>query len=293
MVDKAEGRVMDFEVARRTIDYLLEARHIFSESSVIWEFIGGEPLLEIGLIDRIADYAKVRMYELEHPWFDNYRFSLTTNGLLYDARPVQAFIAKNRLHLDIGLTIDGAPEKHDLNRVFPDGRGSYESVRRRIPLWLEQFPMATTKVTVSHDDLPHVRESVLHIFGLGVRHININCVFEPVWQPGDDAVLEAQLRDLADELVARGLHLTHSCSFFSREIGRPLEPTVDNRNWCGAGKMLAVDYRGDFYPCTRYAEFCLTRRPPRRVGSCYHGILPDRLRPFLSLDRSWFYGAGT
>ena len=51
---------MGFDVAKRTIDYLVSDRERFYEPSVVWEFIGGEPFLEIDLIDRITDYAKRR-----------------------------------------------------------------------------------------------------------------------------------------------------------------------------------------------------------------------------------------
>ena len=37
---------------------------------------------------------------------------------------------------------------------------------RNIPLWLEQFPDAGTKVTISSADIPYIKESVLHRNGL-------------------------------------------------------------------------------------------------------------------------------
>ena len=115
---------MDFEVARATIDYLLRERQTFDARSIIFDFIGGEPLLEIDLIDRISDYAKLRMFETDHPWFDSYRFSFSTNGLLYGKDKVQCYIAKNRSHISICISIDGTKRKHDAQRVFPNGKGS-------------------------------------------------------------------------------------------------------------------------------------------------------------------------
>lgn len=32
---------------------------------------------------------------------------------------------------------------------------------------------------------------------------------------------------------------------------------ADNRNWCGAGRMLSIDAGGNFYPCTRFAQYSL------------------------------------
>jgi uncharacterized protein len=282
---KNKNRKMTFEVARATIDTLLRDRRTFWERSVVFDFIGGEPFLEIDLIDRICDYAKLRMYEAGHPWFDSYRFSLSTNGLLYGTDKVQRFLAKNSRHLSIGISIDGNRAKHDTQRVFADGSGSYDAVARNIPLWLEQFPGASTKATVSHDDLPHIKDSVIHLFELGIPTVMINVVFEDVWQDGDDDVFEAQLRALADHIVGNGLDRGHSCSFFSRDIGGPLDDDNDN-NWCGAGKMLAVDGDGNFFPCVRFAPYALTQRSGRAIGNCFDGIDRNRLRPFLALTRS-------
>lgn len=62
---------MTFATAKQGIDYVLEHREIYKEDSVIWEFIGGEPFLEIELMNRICDYIKTRLFELNHPWFNS------------------------------------------------------------------------------------------------------------------------------------------------------------------------------------------------------------------------------
>jgi len=284
LVGKNKAHKMDFEVARATIDYLLRERTVFNNRSVIFDFIGGEPLLEIDLIDRICDYAKLRMFELDHPWFNSYRLSFSTNGLLYGKDKVQRFIAKNRNHISIGISIDGTRRKHDSQRVFPNGRGSYDKVVRAIPLWLSQFPTAQTKATVSHDDLPYIKESVAHLFSLGIRNVAINTVFEDVWQDGDDDLLEEQLRKLADYMIDNELTRDHVCTFFAKDIGHPMDPNNDN-NWCGAGKMLSVDGDGNFYPCNRFTGFSLQGKPARIIGNCYRGIDSNKLRPFLALTR--------
>ena len=284
LVGKNKARKMDFEVARAAADYLLRERALFNSKSIVFDFIGGEPLIEIELIDRICDYLKLRMFELDHPWFDSYRFSFSTNGLLYGKSKVQRFIAKNRSHLSIGISVDGTKRKHDSQRVFPNGRGSYDRVVRNIPLWLRQFPNASTKATVSHDDLPFIKESVAHLFGLGIKNVAINVVFEDVWQEGDEALFEDQLMQLADYIIDNGLYHDRVCTFFTKGIGEPVDPDNDN-NWCGAGRMLSVDGDGNFYPCNRFTGFSLQNKPARTIGNCYTGIDRNRLRPFLALTR--------
>lgn len=169
LVGKNEKERMPFEVAKAAIDYVLDRENDpnFAYESVIWDFIGGEPFLEIDLIDKICDYIKQELFRRNHHWFNSYRFSFSTNGINYASEKVQRFIEKNRQHLSIGITIDGTRRKHDLNRIWKgDGpeRGSYDDVVRNIPLWQSQFPGDGTKVTISSADIPYICESVLHLY---------------------------------------------------------------------------------------------------------------------------------
>lgn len=285
LVGKNAHEKMPFDVAKKAIDYILSNRELFNEPSVVFDFIGGEPLLEIELIDKICDYLKLQMYLLEHPWFESYRFNFSTNGLMYADTMVQKFITKNLDHISMGITIDGTQRKHDSQRIYKNGKGSYQDVVKCIPLWLEQFPNSGTKVTVGSDDLPYISESVLHLYSLGIKEVNINCVFEKVWKEGDDLLFEEQLLQLADEIINKKLYENHSCSFFIDSIGKPLDKKLDNQNWCGAGRMLSIDAKGDFYPCTRFAAYSLRSKQAIIIGNINDGINTNKLRPFLTLDR--------
>lgn len=289
LVGKNEKERMTWEIAKAAIDYILDHETDFREESVIWDFIGGEPFLEIDLIDKICDYIKLELFRRNHHWFNSYRFSFSTNGINYDSEKVQSFIAKNGSHISIGITIDGTQRKHDMNRIWKGNgpeRGSYIDVVRNIPLWLSQFANAGTKVTISSADIPYIKESVLHLYSLGIHEININVVFEEIWQEGDDKLFENQLIELADTIIENECYKENACSFFSELIGRPLDPIADNQNWCGAGRMLAIDAAGNFYPCTRFAAYSLREKSPIIIGNIHDGIDSNKLRPFLTLDRT-------
>ncbi len=288
LVGKNSKERMPWEVAKQAIDYILDHEAEMDEESVVWDFIGGEPFLEIDLIDRICDYLKKEMFRRNHHWFNSYRFSFSTNGINYDSDKVQRFIKKNISHLSIGITIDGTKVKHDLNRIYKgDGpeRGSYDDVVRNIPLWQEQFPGDGTKVTISSPDIPYVKDSVLHLYALGIHEVNINCVFENVWKEGDDLLFEDQLVQLADAIIDGGYYEDFVCSFFTEHLGKPMDCRLQNQNWCGAGMMLAVDAEGNFYPCTRFAQYSLRSKKAWIIGNVRDGIDKNRLRPFLTLDR--------
>lgn len=297
LVGKNSKERMTWEVAKQAIDYILAHEEDMQEPSVIWDFIGGEPFLEIDLIDRICDYLKTEMFRRNHHWFNSYRFSFSTNGINYNTPKVQSFIKKNRDHLSIGITIDGTKRKHDLNRIWKtaevekgnparqEEKGSYDDVVRNIPLWLKQFPDAGTKVTISSADIPYIKESVLHLYTLGIHEVNINCVFENVWKEGDDVLFEKQLIQLADAIIDGGFYKNFTCSFFVERLGKPMDCHLQNQNWCGAGMMLAVDAEGNFYPCTRFAQYSLRNKKALIIGNIHDGIDKNRLRPFLCLDR--------
>ena len=298
LVGKNTKERMTWDVAKQAIDYILDHESDISEESVIWDFIGGEPFLEIDLIDKICDYLKVEMFRRNHHWFNSYRFSFSTNGINYATDKVQRFIKKNHEHLSIGITIDGTKRKHDLNRIWKtaemeqgimpkpeEEQGSYDDVVKNIPLWLEQFPGAGTKVTISSADIPYIKESVLHLYFLGIHEVNINCVFEDVWKDGDDKLFEQQLTELADAIIDCGYYTDYACSFFTEHMGKPMDCQSENQNWCGAGRMLAVDAEGNFYPCTRFAQYSLRSKKAWIIGNVRDGIDKNKLRPFFTLDR--------
>lgn len=286
LVGKNSNEKMTWEIGKQTIDYILNE---FSQSKgIILDFIGGEPFLEIELIDRICDYFKVEAYKRDLACFNNYRFNVSTNGINYNSPKVQEFICKNKKHVSIGITIDGTKKKHDLNRIWKGTnkeRGSYDDVVKNIPLWLEQIPNAETKVTISSADIPYIKESVLHLYSLGIHEVNINCVFEDVWKEGDDILFEEQLIELADAIIDGGYYKDYVCSFFTEHIGKPMNMQLENQNWCGAGKMLAVDAEGNFYPCMRFAKYSLRSKDALIIGNVHDGIDKNKLRPFLTLDR--------
>lgn len=288
LVGKNSKEQMPWEVAKQAVDTILSDKVDMVEDSVVWEFIGGEPFLEIELIDKICDYIKIEMFRRKHKWFNSFRFSLTTNGINYNTKKVQEYISKHKKHLSISITIDGTRSKHNINRIYKirnKEKGSYDDVIKNIPLWIEQFPYSSTKVTISSADIPYICESVLHLYSLGIHEVNINCVFEDVWHEGDDLLFETQLLQLADAIIDGGYYNDYACSFYSEHIGKPMDSVLDNQNWCGAGRMLSIDAAGNFYPCTRFAQYSLREKKAWVIGNVHDGINKNRLRPFLALDR--------
>lgn len=114
---KSSNARMTFETAKKFIDYIFKIKRN-EQHAVILDFIGGEPFLEIDLIDQICDYFKIKAFELNDEWYWNYRINVCTNGVNYNAEKIQNFIKKNHMKLSVTISIDGIKEKHDMQRVF-------------------------------------------------------------------------------------------------------------------------------------------------------------------------------
>lgn len=100
MIGKNNFKKMRFETAKKIVDFIVNDPYCNSLSdNLLIDFIGGEPLLEMELIDKISDYICLLLY-----------------------------IKKHRYHAGFGFSIDGTKEKYDLTRVTRDGKGSYDKV---------------------------------------------------------------------------------------------------------------------------------------------------------------------
>lgn len=285
MVGKNNKRKMTFETAKKIVDYVLESSLDNYEDAVSWDFIGGEPLLEMELIDKISDYIVAKSYILNHRWFHCHSFSFSTNGILYGSELIRKYIQKHYGHVWFGLSVDGTKIKHDRARVYKDGRGSYDDVAKNIPLWLSEFPGASTKATFSSDDLPYLKDSVIHLWDLGIHEVMANIVYEDVWKEGDVELFESQLKELADYIIDHQLWDKYKVAFFDVNTGLPVCREDLYKNRCGAGyKSLAFDCEGNIYPCIRFLDMCFPNKDKIIIGNIDTGINKDYLRSFAALD---------
>ena len=253
-------RIMDFSVAKKVIDDILansEGTRDYIDSTgseaVIIEFIGGEPLMAIDLISDITDYFIQQVIELDHPWRNRFMLSICSNGVLYFEPKVQEFLKKHKNHLSFSISIDGNKELHDACRVFEDGSGSYDIAMAAVRHYIDVLGgRMGSKMTLAPENIGFLYEAVISLIDNGYDDINLNCVYENVWQPEHAVVLYHQLKKLADYLIENNLVEIISLSIFDERHG---QPSIEDKNWCGGtGLMLAVNADGDYFPCLRYME---------------------------------------
>ena len=288
MVGKNKLNTLSLSVAKKIIDFVLTNRQIFNKDKVIWDFIGGEPFLEIELLTEVTEYLCTKMKKRQHPWKNSFTIRILTNGILYDSHKVQKYIEKYHDVLTIGFSLDGSKEKHNAQRVFSNGQGSYDLVVKNVPLWLSQFPNAYSKATFSHDDLPLLKDSIINLWSLGIKDISANIVFENVWDKNDPTIFEKQLCDLADYIIQHKIHEKdgYYLKFFDFGLLKPFESNLQNKPYCPAGiDEFAFDYSGKIYPCVRFLDFSLKNKKGFSLGNIHNGIDQSKLDIFASLTR--------
>lgn len=259
MFHKTSFKKMSFETAKRAIDLILQDEPKYEY--VVWNFIGGEPTLEMDLIDKITDYIRITLFRLDHPWKYKHMFSIGTNGLLYKSNKVQDYLKKNENFVDVSITIDGNKEKHDMSRIRKDGSGSFDEVKENVLLWLEQTKnqkQTNTKATFSSDDLPFLSESIISLWDIGIDYVMANVVYEDVWKEKDPEIFYEQLIKLADKICEQDLWDKKSVRFFDSNIGYPMSESDRKAKFCGTGNMIAISADGRFYPCIRFLDFCMS-----------------------------------
>ena len=271
---------MPFEVAKKLIDEILTNdksinSYVKSEKAIgiVLEFIGGEPFLEVDLIDKIIDYFIEKCIILHHPWIDRFRVSICSNGVLYFTPKVQEFIKKHQTHLSFTISIDGNKTLHDACRVFPDGTGSYDLAIKAAKHYRKYYDaILSSKMTLSPDNINFVFPALVNLWENDYNFIYCNCIYEKGWTIEHAKILYYELKKVADYLLNNHLERIKGTSILNLDLSQ--QKNISDKNFCGGdGNMLAVDYKGDLYPCLRYMESSIGQSQlPYIIGNVNDGI---------------------
>ena len=286
-------RRMSREIAFAMVDMILDDEmcgdyiNRYNSPGVILEFIGGEPFLEVGLIDETIDYFMKRATEMQHPWLTKFCVSICSNGVLYRTPEVQSFIQKHKSHLSISVTLDGMKRLHDACRVFPDGSGSYDYAADACMDLMRRGFQLGSKITIAPGNIEYLSEALKFMVEFGYDDINANCVYEEGWTEEHAAELYRQMVEFSDYLLEHDLEDEVYCSLYDENFFKPKDVN-DLDLWCGGdGMMLSVDPDGYLYPCIRYMESSLGDNvPPIRIGHVLTGIgkTPEEVQHIHCMD---------
>lgn len=245
-----QKEIMSFEVGKRALDFLIENSGTRKNLEV--DFFGGEPLLNWDVCKKLVEYGR----EQEKRHNKNFRFTLTTNGLLIDDDVIEF---SNREFSNVVLSLDGRKKTHDLMRKTVNGKGSYDLIINKF----KEFANARgqkdyyIRGTYTGNNLDFSKD-VLHMADLGFKELSI----EPVVGNNSEAYaltennlpeLKKQYEILAQEMLHRYRN-NNGFTFYHYMIDLDAGPCIVKRiSGCGVGtEYMAVTPSGELYPCHQF-----------------------------------------
>ena len=154
-----ERALMSYEVGKRALDFLIE--NSGSRRNLEVDFFGGEPLMNFDTVKRLVEYAR----SIEKEKGKNFRFTLTTNGVLVDDDVIDF---ADREMSNVVLSLDGRKEVHDRSRVDYAGNGSWDKIVPKFQRFVEarggkNYYMRGTFTHANPDFLEDIKLSLIHI----------------------------------------------------------------------------------------------------------------------------------
>lgn len=245
-----ERALMSFEVGKRALDFLIENSGTRRNLEV--DFFGGEPLMNFEVVKQLVKYAR----SIEKEKSKNFRFTLTTNGVLVDKSVIDF---ANREMSNVVLSLDGRKEVHDKYRVDYSGNGSWEKI---VPKF-QDFVKARggrnyyMRGTFTHAN-PDFLEDIKTMLDLGFNELSMEPVVAADGDPAaltesDKPIVMKQYEDLARLMLKRDRE-GKPFTFYHYMIDLKGGPCIYKRiSGCGSGtEYMAVTPWGDLYPCHQF-----------------------------------------
>lgn len=262
---QGERAVMSFEVGKRALDFLVENSGTRRNLEV--DFFGGEPLMNFQVVKDLVKYA--RSIEKQHN--KNFRFTLTTNGVLIDDDVIDFC---NKEMSNVVLSLDGRKEVHDRFRVDYNNKGSFDKIVPKFKKLVEKRENKNyyMRGTFTHHN-PDFLEDIKTMLDLGFTELSM----EPVVTKKGDAselteedlpIVLSQYEDLAKLMLEKDKE-GKPFTFYHYMIDLTDGPCIYKRiSGCGSGtEYMAVTPWGDLYPCHQFVG-----DEKFKLGDIYNGV---------------------
>ena len=273
-----ERAVMSFEVGKQALDFLV--KHSGKRHNLEVDFFGGEPLMNVQVVKDLVAYAR----SIEKEAGKNFRFTLTTNGMLIDDDVIDF---ANREMSNVVLSLDGRKEVHDRYRVDYAGNGSWERIVPKFQKLVRERGGKNyyMRGTFTHHN-PDFLQDIRQMLDLGFTELSM----EPVVCAPDDptALTEEDRRIVLDqyeklaELMLEREREGRPFTFYHYMIDLSGGPCIYKRiSGCGSGtEYMAVTPWGDLYPCHQFVG-----DEHFRLGDIWHGLdNPEVQKEFASCN---------
>ena len=260
-----ERALMSYEVGKRALDFLVE--NSGKRRNLEVDFFGGEPLLNFGVVKDLVAYAR----SIEREKGKNFRFTLTTNGMLIDDDVIEF---SNKEMSNVVLSLDGRKEIHDRFRVDYAGRGSFDTI---VPKFQELVKSRGGKNYYMRGTFTHANPDFLKdievMLDLGFRELSMEPVVcaagDPAELRGEDIEIVKDQYERLAELMLEKHREGDPFTFYHYMIDLEGGPCIYKRiSGCGSGtEYMAVTPTGELYPCHQ-----IVGEEKYKLGDIYEGV---------------------
>ena len=257
--------VMSFEVGKAALDFLV--KNSGTRKNLEVDFFGGEPLMNFDTVKKLVEYAR----SIEKETGKNFRFTLTTNGVLIDDDVIDF---ANKEMSNVVLSLDGRKSVHDRFRIDYNGNGSWEKIVPKFQKLVEKrkgknYYMRGTFTHLNPDFL----EDVKAMLDLGFNELSMEPVVCPSGDPSelteqDLPIVLEQYEKLAKLMLEKDKE-GKPFTFYHYMIDLKGGPCIYKRiSGCGSGtEYMAVTPWGDLYPCHQFVG-----EERFKLGDVFNGV---------------------
>lgn len=273
-----ESALMSYDTGKRALDFLIENSGTRHNLEV--DFFGGEPLLNFDVVKRLVEYAR----SIEKEKNKNFRFTLTTNGMLVDDDVIDFC---NREMSNVVLSLDGRKEVHDRYRVDHAGRGSWDVIVPKFQKFVRERGDKNYYIrgTFTHEN-PDFLEDIKVMLDLGFTELSMEPVVAAEGSAAaltedDKTIVMQQYEDLAKLMLQRDKE-GKPFTFYHYMIDLKGGPCIYKRiSGCGSGtEYMAVTPQGDLYPCHQFVG-----EEKFKLGDIWNGVSNTAIQDeFLSCN---------
>lgn len=196
------------------------------------DFFGGEPFAAFKDIRAICEWL------WQQEWPKPFIVYATTNGTMIHGA-IKEWVQKNSYRFVLGLSIDGTPEMHNINR-----NNSFDQID--IDFFSSSWPLQPVKMTLSRATVSNLANGVIYLHNRGFK-VLCNNAYGIEWKEEDYSVFAEQLKKLTD------FYIENPDVEPSIILVMPIQNIVSKSKlskWCGAGtNMITISRTGKTYPC--------------------------------------------
>ncbi|MDR1467302.1 MAG: radical SAM protein [Oscillospiraceae bacterium] len=238
-------QMMSLKTAFDSINYTMQKDPDLKEISI--DFFGGEPLLNFQVIEQFIESVELKYLSVK------FKYGIVTNGTVMNDK-IKNMMKKHQFH--VMITIDGPKEYHDLQRVYANGKGSFDELVKNLPDFKESANYLCARVVYGRKN-----NNLYKIFKYIYEELDIHDIsYRPVMTDLEEYKLDAESENFAIESLIKSFDYflekkldgkEIESKFFSEQILKLMDRKI-KKSFCDFGNFMSITPEGNMYPCTHF-----------------------------------------